>query len=435
VRQLPLGDQLPYHFYPPTLWRPLIWGGGFYLGRTLRRSHRVEEIDFEGLERVAPLLGKGDGVLLTPNHPDHADCFLMFELSRRLRTPFYYMAAYQIFEGKNRWFLPRIGVFPVDREGSDLTAFKTGVNVLAGGKNPLVIFPEGEIYRLAERLTPIREGAAAVAAAAAKKLGESGKTVWVVPVAIKYRFLDRHDPLPSLHELMDCLEERFTWWPQKDRALVERIYHYAEGLLGLKEHEYLGASQTGPLKERLANLADRILERIEKKRAGKARQDTVPVRVKEMRRACLDALADPGTTPEDADALRRDLHDLFVAVQIFSYPGDYVRAQPTLERVAETLAKFEEDFLGVEMSPPRGPRRAVLRLGEPVDVRPRLAAAGKPRLATAALSADLEARMQALLDSIPPGRPLGEDLATEPTEGTERRQAEAKRDAVSPAAP
>src|SRR6185312_14602976 len=182
MRQLPLADQLPYRFYPPAI-RPLVvWPGKFYLKSALSRMHRVKELEINGLERVAPLLNKGDGVLLTPNHPDHADCFVMFELSRRLGTLFYYMAAYQIFQGKNRWILPRIGVFPVDREGADLTAFKTGVNILANGQNPLVIFPEGEIYRLAERLTPIREGAAAVAAAAARKLAESGKTVWVVPV-------------------------------------------------------------------------------------------------------------------------------------------------------------------------------------------------------------------------------------------------------------
>ena len=31
------------------------------------------------------------------------------------------------------------------------------------------------------------------------------------------------------------------------------------------------------------------------------------------------------TTPEQADGLRRDLNDVFVAVQLFTYPGDYLR--------------------------------------------------------------------------------------------------------------
>ena len=35
-------------------------------------------------------------------------------------------------------------------------------------------------------------------------------------------------------------------------------------------------------------------------------------------------------------------------MQLYSYPGDYARAAPTVERFAEILMKFEEDVLGVE---------------------------------------------------------------------------------------
>jgi 1-acyl-sn-glycerol-3-phosphate acyltransferase len=421
---MPLADQLPYRFYPPRL-DPLCLRVSDWVGPLmLRREHRVEEVDIAGTEHLAPLLERGDGVLLTPNHPDHADCFLMFELSRRLRRPFYYMAAYQIFRGKKQWLLPRIGVFPVDREGSDLTAFKAGVDVLARASNPLVIFPEGEIYHVSDRLTPIREGAVAVAAAASRKLADAGRAAWIVPVALKYRFLDRADPMPAMLRVMDRLEAHANWWPRADRALVERIYDFAEAMMGLKEYEYLGECRPGPLTERIADLARSILDRIEDRRAGKRRDDTVPVRVKEMRRACLDALADPATTPEQAHALRHDLHDLFVAVQCFSYPGDYVRRGPTLERASETLMKFEQDFLGAGEVAPHGPRRAILRIGEPIDVRARLSSSGRARQAVSALSAELEARMQGLLDTIGPGRPLEPreegDFTAETTEERKR---------------
>ena len=98
-------------------------------------------------------------------------------------------------------------------------------------------------------------------------------------------------------------------------------------------------------------------------------------------------------------------------MQLSSYPGDYARTAPTVERFAEILMKFEEDVLGVEYGTPRGPRRAVLRIGQPIDVGEHLRAAGKPRLAVPALTAELERRIQALLDEIGPGRPL---LASEP---------------------
>ena len=137
-----------------------------------------------GWTRLGTLLEHGDSVLITPNHADHADAFVLYELSRRLKKPFSYMAAYQIFTGMARWVLPRVGVFSVDREGADLSAFKAAVNLLAEGKHPLVIFPEGEIYRAAERLTPLREGAFAIAAAAARKLEGTGRKLWIVPAGV-----------------------------------------------------------------------------------------------------------------------------------------------------------------------------------------------------------------------------------------------------------
>ena len=81
-----------------------------------------QSIEFAGLEGLTPLLARGDGVLITPNHTDNADAGVMFELGHRVRRPFYFMAAYQLFTGLNRIHLPRLGVFPVDREGSDLRA-------------------------------------------------------------------------------------------------------------------------------------------------------------------------------------------------------------------------------------------------------------------------------------------------------------------------
>jgi len=406
MRRLPLADQLPYRFHPPRVSRFWVRASRPYRCRMLRRTHRVEAVDIAGTEHLVPLLGRGDGVLVTPNHPDHADPLMLFELGDRLRQPFCFMAAYQIFAGSaglRHWLFPRIGAFPVDREGADLKAFKAGVEVLAGGRSPLVIFPEGEIYSMADRLTPLREGAVAVAVTAAKRLAAAGKTAWIVPAALKYRFLEGHDPRPALEALMEDLEARFTWWPRTHRTLVERLYDYAEAVLALKELEYLGVTRPGPLKDRLANLRAEILDRMEDRRDGRRRTEPAPVRVKELRRACLEALADPATTPEAARALRHDLNDLFVAVQLFTYPGDYVRERPTAERLAETLMKLDQDVLGVDEPTPLGPRRAILRLGPPIDVRARLAALGKPRAAIPALTAELEDRMQELLDQIGPG--------------------------------
>lgn len=407
MRRLPLADQLPYRFYPPRIEGLWLWLAHYYTAYLMRKQRKVVELEFSGQEHLQSLKGRADGVLIAPNHAEHADCGVIFHFSRRVCWPFYYMAAYQIFTGIGRVGLPRIGVFPVDREGSDLTAFKTAVEILAQGRNPLVVFPEGEIYTQADKLTPLREGAGVLAAMAHARAASGGKTVWVVPVGIKYRFLEGENPLRAFHELVDDLESRFTWRHWNHRSLVDRIYRFAEGMLGLKELEYLGAPRGGSLKDRLAQLRDHILERMEEKRLGKHQTGTVPERVKELRHACLERLAQPETAPEEAEGLRHDLEDLFGVMQLFSYPGDYIRESPTLERVAEILMKLEEDVLGVDMPAPRGLRKAVMRVGEPINMQEFMGSGRiKPRALGAAVTSALEARIQGLLDAIGPGRPL-----------------------------
>jgi hypothetical protein len=407
MRRLPLADQLPYQFYPPRIDPLWLWLGRFCITRQLRRELKVAAVGCTGLEPLQPLLDRGDGVLIAPNHCDDADAGVIFQVSRRVGRPFYFMAAYQLFTGVNRFHLPRLGVFPVDREGSDLKAFKTGVEILTEGKNPLVVFPEGEVYRTADRLTPLREGAGALAVAAARKASEAGRNVWIVPVAIKYRYLDGPGVLPALEHLMSDLESRFNWWPRTSHDLVERIYFYAEAMLSLKELEYYGQVHQGPIKERIVALRAFVLESIEDRRLGKRSTEADPVRVKELRRACLQALSECGDNPREAQALRHDLNDLFVVVQLYSYPGDYVKECPTIERAAETLLKFEEDvFQHSDLVRPHGTRRALVRVGPAIDVAAAVEAAVKPRLAAGTLTNTLEHAIQTLLDALGPGEPL-----------------------------
>ncbi|MGO9597866.1 MAG: lysophospholipid acyltransferase family protein [Isosphaeraceae bacterium] len=410
MNRLPLADPNEYQFIPPRLSQFWFWAGGFYNGHRLRKEQKIHEIDVQGLDTIEGLIKRGDSVLITPNHPDHADCLVLYELSRRLRRPFSYMAAYQIFNGPARWVLPRVGVFSIDREGADLSAFKAAVNILAEGRTPLVIFPEGEIYRVAERITPLREGAFAIAAAAARKLEGSGRKLWIVPVGLGYRFCDGHDPLPALGSLMDRLETRFTWRTRGDWPLPQRILRYADGVLALKEVEYLGSPVPGPFNERIANLMEQILSPIESRRLRGRRSNSVPERVKDLRRACLQVLAGeskPHDTPQKQQA-HADLEDLFLVIQLFSYPADYVKSLPTLERVAETLMKCEEDLLDVDQAAPRAPRRAVVRWGEPIDLSQRIAAPGqaRSRQLVPALCTEIEKRLQQILDAMPPGRSL-----------------------------
>jgi hypothetical protein len=72
--------------------------------------------------------------------------------------------------------------------------------------------------------------------------------------------------------------------------------------------------------------------------------------------------------------------------------------------------KCEEDFLQVDQAPPRAPRMAIVRIGEPIDLTARIAMEGRSRSRQLVpeLTSEIEGRLQALLDAMPPGRSLND---------------------------
>jgi len=354
-----------------------------------RSQEKLKKVEVRGIEHLEQCLDKNHGVLITPNHFCYADVFAVYALVDMVNRPFYFMAAWQVL-GNASWFrrclLRRHGVFTVDREGRDLRAFRQSIDILQTSAYPLVIFPEGEMYHVNDRIMPFEEGPAAIALTAAKR---ADRPVSCLPCSIKYEYCV--DPTPQLHDLMDRLERQFFWRPRTQDPLHKRIYHFAEGLLALKELEYLGQTGAGPLPQRISQLADMVLGQVEQRQRIEALGRNVPQRVKILRRVLrekLEALSKPDSSHRQ---LLADLEDVFLAVQLFSYPGDYVAEQPTIDRMAETLDKFEEDVFGIVVAAPRGHRHVTVTLGEPVLVRPE-------QFNKESLTDLLEERVQALLD-------------------------------------
>ncbi len=366
--------------------------------RQQRCHHRLLHVEVRGAEHLQRAIDQGYGVLLTPNHPGHADAFVMQTAADQVRRPFYFMAAWQVFDKASRLrrqILRHHGCFSVDREGTDLRAFRQAVDILQRQPYPLVIFPEGEVYHLNDRVTPFREGPAAIALAAAKR---AARPVVCLPCALTYHYV--RDPLPELLTLMDRLEEAIHWRPRRGEPLAARVYAFASAVLTLKEMEYLGQSGEGTLPDRIARLTSKMLLQMETRHKVTADETSTPCRVKALRRciiAKLETLADPG----QRQVLIDDLDDLFLIVQLFSYPGDYVAEQPSIERLAETLDKFEEDVLKVATATIRGARHATLQIGAAVPVE----TAGDKREAASRLMRNLEEQVQSMLDELRNRRP------------------------------
>jgi hypothetical protein len=149
--------------------------------------------------------------MIAPNHPSHADPFAIYEACDQANTHCHIMAAWHVF-AKNSAIMRKClqwhGCFSIDRESSDLTAFRDAVAVLRNRPEPLVIFPEGDIYHCNDRVTPFREGAAAIAIAAARR---SERKAVVIPTAIRYRYVE--DPTPHIEQTLELLEQRISQKP------------------------------------------------------------------------------------------------------------------------------------------------------------------------------------------------------------------------------
>ncbi|MHC5083660.1 MAG: lysophospholipid acyltransferase family protein, partial [Planctomycetota bacterium] len=280
--------------------------------RLLKRTQRIERIETRGLEHVTDALAEGAGVLITPNHSSHADPPILVEVASRANTHLYFMAAWQVFAKTHRLrqlMFQMHGCFSVDREGTDMRAFRRAVEILQEQPQPLVIFGEGEVYHVNDRITPFRDGPAAIAITASKR---AKRPIVCIPCAMKFEYTE--DPTEDLLDLMSRLEERILWRPRPDLPLSERIYRFAAGLIGVKEVEYLGRTQDGDLPGRVKGLAEFVLARIEARHGITEPAGDLPDRVKACRREVIKELEH-----EEYSKLQQatmDLEDLFMVIQL-----------------------------------------------------------------------------------------------------------------------
>jgi 1-acyl-sn-glycerol-3-phosphate acyltransferase len=386
-------------FWPPRPSR--FWSAALAPFRAwyLRRYFRVAEVVIDGAGDFGRQFGPGDGVLIAPNHSHDSDPHVLMEVARRLRRPFYFMAAWQIFRthwGIDGWVLQRMGAFSVDREGCDRRAVRQAVELMSTGRT-LVVFPEGEIYHLNDRLTPLLEGVAFMALTAQRDLDKAGAggRVWVVPAAIRYRYVEEIGP--RLEAAVTRLEARLFLKPAAGAPLPARITRLGEILLTLKEKEKLGHSREaeGDLPARIAFFVNALLERLEKEHLKKSpAAETVPLRVKALRRHVLEIWADEKADATARRQARAALDDVQLVLQLYSHPGDYVAEKPCVERIAETVEKFEEDIYG--SARPKGRRRARVVFGEPIDLKAAMGA-GRARQAAGDVTDRLEEAIRGLM--------------------------------------
>jgi 1-acyl-sn-glycerol-3-phosphate acyltransferase len=382
----------PYQFVPPHHGRFWPWLLQRWLPGHTRRKWGVEWPEFHGLDRLRASLDAGHGIVLAPNHCRPVDPFVLGLLAAELRQPLYTMASAHLFmQGRlQRWLLRRAGVFSVYREGLDREALKTASQLLVEARRPLVIFPEGLISRGNDRLGYIMDGVAFIARSAAKaraKANPSGQVV-IHPVALRYTF--GGDLRQTIEPVLDTIERRIGWLPHTGTSLAERIRKLGEGLLSVKEVEYFGAAQAGARADRLQHLIDRVLGPLEDKYLSGQREPTTVSRVKKLRAAIVAPLTKGEVSPEEQARRARHLDDCSLAQALDLYPRGYIDGEPTVERLLETVERFEEDAMDAARI--HRPLHCRIDIDEALPVT-----ADRPRGEADPLTSQLEERLKSLL--------------------------------------
>jgi hypothetical protein len=140
---------------------------------------------------------------------------------------------------------------------------------------------------------------------------------------------------------------------------------------------------------------EKILLQVEKRHnLNEADGLKIPNRLKRARQRAIEA-KEAATDGDARLAFAEDLEDLFLVAQLYSYPGDYILNKPTIEHIADTIKKFEEDVLARSRPRPHGDRRSVVSFGEPIKVD-----GGRKKGATTELTTQMEEAVQKLLDGL-----------------------------------
>jgi 1-acyl-sn-glycerol-3-phosphate acyltransferase len=360
-----------YTFVPPrdsTFWP---WFGRLILPGILKRTYKIESWEFTGLEKLKASLEAGHGILIVPNHSRLSDPVALGLLTKVTGRNINIMASSHVFlESRlHHWLLPRMGAFSVYREGMDRESLKTAVNILASAKRPLVVFAEGVATLTNDRLITLQDGVAFMARTAAKQVAQENPARQIVihPLALRYVF--RGDLEKSLRPVLNKIETRLSWQPQRGRTLLERVVKIGHALLALKEIEYFGAAQTGAIPERISKLMGGVFEPLEAEWLKTRSHDTPIQRVKNLRKAILPDLIAGELDEAERERRWKQLFDLEVAQQLYHFPPDYLGSNPTPERMIETVERYEE-ALGNPTPTAHGPLHLKFMVGDAIPVNP-----------------------------------------------------------------
>ena len=400
-------DDRPYQFIPP---RPNFLAAQLitFLNRIwhLPRRLKIDRVQASGALAQPYSWPKGARLILMANHPTHADAPILLEACRQVGIWPCFMAAYEVFQrGRfNTRLMQSLGAFSVDRDGFAKQSMECAMSLLRrppklGKRRGLTIFPQGNVYLENDRAGVFLEGAAFLACRAAKELKDTAP-VFVIPVAIKASFSDEAQTRAAVGERLSRLENMFGLTAQC-APILDRLSNLGLSALrrNLSQRGWDCPEAAASLKETIQLAAGTVLDDLERKMGVTSKlEQTAAERIRNLRKIIHEIRVDPDRVADHSAAEVWADHAM-IALRITSYSGDYVSENPSIDRVAETVEKLEEDITR-NLPPVIARRSAFVRFGEPIDVCQSLERHVRVREAAAELCHACQCRVQSMLDEI-----------------------------------
>ena len=372
-------------FYPPRLNSLLVRFLQKIAPCVLRWFYQLElVVSSESLDKIKCL--ESSNLLLTPNHPTFQDPIVIFALSAKLDQQFYYLGAYELFQGLLAEFLPLIGVYSLRRGLADRPSLKETLAILSNPQCSLVVFPEGGCSFQNDTVMPFRVGCLQMAFQAMNQTFKQEQPLpdlYVVPVSIKYKYTQNMASAIAL--TLKKLEQALKLNLPANSTPYQRLRLIAEQIMARIEQDYglvSSPTQNKPLSgtERIERIRIRILENCEQQLGFKTNpqemvrertyklENFLKTQVEQWELNSVDSESDvlSNQSPINLQLMQKSVKRLLNFDAI--YDG-YVAENPTPERFLDTLIRLEREVFEIDQPPPKGFRQVFVKIGTPINFK------------------------------------------------------------------
>lgn len=374
----------------------------------IRGLMNVHAISFPDADqaRLRDTVNEQTAAFITPNHPEFLTDWLLdkYVISRAAPMAASW-ATHAIVNGlgkhmQNFWLKNNlIAQIP----GAGGQAGKDYSVSWACKGNGVLLHPEGSVGWHGDHIGALFPGAAEMALQTARDIAEDNekRPVFIAPVIWKLFFLK--DVSHGLYREMDYIEQRLKLPKGAETSNpAQRLYGIYDGLLARDEVRFQIHPTDRPYFSRLKELEAVVSGELEG--ALNAREEVTDqvVDVTSLLRLARRTLREGVDDPARADHIKETMKTL---ERLLRMKAEHYQAQHlTQEHVAESLKRIRADYCRAtkrdithNYAPvPVGPRRAVLRVPEPLRVTTN---SGTSDVLTARLRTRMQGSLDALLDS------------------------------------